>query len=169
MPRKRKPSPKAARRSELPKGTRTRADNQRHAARYVAKGGKSRRYVDMLTGEEISKREYDKRRRGVTNEQYRASRRAAGVRNPLARSKTWERGFQAAHLQRTGVKLTVRQVQQHTAYRDALDVIKHADPKRKHGPRSRLAKALVTLGLREASWDHFVGESNPDTVAIPGL
>lgn len=71
----------------------------------------------------------------------------------------WIAGFQEREAQRTGKLPSVNSVVKNPKFRKWVDVILGHDPKRKHGPNSQLAKALVELGVRDPTFKGAVGNS----------
>ena len=71
----------------------------------------------------------------------------------------WIAGYQSREAERTGKVPSVTSVTRNKDFRKWVDVVLGHDPKRKHGPNSQLAKALVELGIRDPTFRGAVGNS----------
>jgi len=71
----------------------------------------------------------------------------------------WIAGYQSREAERTGKVPSVAGVTRDKNFRKWVDVVLGHDPKRKHGPNSQLAKALVELGIRDPTFRGAVGNS----------
>lgn len=76
----------------------------------------------------------------------------------------WIAGYMDRQAAKTGKLPTAQSVRRDKQFQKYVDVVLAHDPKRKHGANSRLAKALVELGIRDPSFRGAVGNS-PKAIA----
>lgn len=127
---------------------------------FQALGGSSRRYLDLRTGEEISRREYYARSGRPSFEAIKEARvQEAGYRNPMARYNAIARDYRESLARQLRIKpseiRTRGTSQTATQFRKVLDALKSRDS----SPNGLKAQALITLGRRESEWTFAVGES----------
>ena len=128
--------------------------------RFQALGGTSRRYLDLFTGEEISRREYYVRSGRPSFEAIKEIRMGqAGYRNPMAQYNAITRDYRETVARRMNIKATdvrVRGVSETAQkFRQIMAALKSKDD----SPTGIKANALIELGRREAEWTFAVSES----------
>lgn len=116
-------------------------------------GGSSRRYVDTVTGETISRRQFDKLNKpvSVSPDSFGKPVRHMGRYNKLVSD------FIVQHKKDTGVLLTRRQARGSNELKDIVKALKSKD----NSKDGRKAIALFLLGRRNPDADYPVGGSPP--------
>lgn len=137
----------------------TKADSEK-AKRYEPIKGSARQYRDKVTGAIISRNQRDKAvlpsRAGgaISKEKLAKTLRSKGVLSHVARPSTLWRERQAL-LAKAGVKASIKEIRESKEMKGILSGLRSKD----NSARGKKARALVQLGLRDASWSWAVGET----------
>lgn len=127
---------------------------------FRALGGTSRRYLDLSTMEEISRREYYVRSGRPSPEQIKEQREELpGYKTPMATYNSIVRDFRESKSRELGISpRDIRVRGEFTTAKELTSVIKMLKSK-DSSPLGDKAAALVILGRRENEWAFAVGET----------
>lgn len=116
---------------------------------------KARAYVNVETGEVVSRRQYLKAQRGgVSNERYAKERRNRGEKNPMSAYNRALRDYQAEQRAK-GIQQNLQDIRTSTDFKSIVRDLKTKD----RSATGKKAQALVKLGRRRADWHYRVGET----------
>ena len=129
-------------------------------SRFIRLPGTARRYMDTLTGEDISYREMYKREGRPSFEQIAATNRlAADYKNHMARYNEIVREYKTKKAEETGLRPSEIRVRGVADTSVELKKIVTDLKVKDNAPTGRKAAALVALGRRDSEWTWNVGET----------
>ena len=127
---------------------------------FRALGGTSRRYLDLSTNQEISRREYLVRSGRPSPEETKASYEAMpGYKTPMATYNSLVRDFRNTKSRELGIpSRDIRVRGDFTTAKQLTSIVQMLKSKDK-SPLGDKAAALVMIGRREDEWGFAVGET----------
>lgn len=127
---------------------------------FTSLGGTSRRYIDNSTGEEISRREYNKRAGLASFEERKAQLQAQeNYVNPMAKYNSLVNDYRQYQSKQIGIKPSSVKVRGNSSTAQKFAQIQQDLKSRDKSSTGATARALVELGRRELSWTFAVGET----------
>lgn len=158
-PQSRKEKAKGPRESKLSSRVKSKPVKQ---DRYVPLRNKQRQYRDVKTGVIISNRQYKKAvlTGGKSLEKFRQERAQRGIISHMKRYGSLVE-MRQRELSSAGIKESKRAIMASSEMQQLIRDLRTKDK----SASGRKARALVQLGLRDVSWTHAVGETNPDHLA----
>lgn len=130
------------------------------ASRFKALGGTSRKYIDLLTNETISRREYYKRDNRPSFEDIKTQReKSPYYKNPMLRYNTVVEMFKDSLVRNQGYKPSEIKVRGDNVTSNLLKQTIKGLKSKDNTNTGIKAQALTILGLREPEWTFAVGET----------
>ena len=127
---------------------------------FRALGGTSRRYLDLSTNEEISRREYYQRSGRPSPEQIKEQRQELpGYKTPMATYSSIVNDYRNTKSRELGLApRDIRVRGDFSTAKELTSIVQMLKSKDK-SPLGDKAAALVSIGRREEDWDFAVGET----------